>query len=254
MRRILAMAMNGGRAEGGPKGRTVESKDARRPNRAPLCGCISFYGHGVAPWPGLKQTGNSFEDPGDPECPVYRRRFSEATPDVSQHPELRPCRQCRPLVPSLMMKTSFRGSLPSTGDTTVSSTPSPPLPSIVAGDGPSWSTMGRKGDHEKMDLSLSDSRANLACDSLVQLTSQCAILIRRRPSAPFLVAVLRSSRLVIRDRSAMNSGELRTLLWPPHDSSHVCVPARSEQIKLYRRGDGKRTQGSRRSAPSRPLG
>jgi len=81
-------AMNGGRAEGGPKGRTVESKDARRPSRAPLCGCISFYGHGVTP--GLEQTGNSSEDPGDPECPVYRRRFSEATPDVSQHPELRP--------------------------------------------------------------------------------------------------------------------------------------------------------------------
>jgi len=66
--------------------------------------------------------------------------------------------QCRPLIPSLMMKTSFRGSLPSTGDTTVSSTSlSCPLPSIVAGDGPSWSTMGRKGDHEKMDLALSDS-------------------------------------------------------------------------------------------------
>jgi hypothetical protein len=44
----------------------------------------------VTPWPGLEQTGNSSEDPGDPECPVYRRRFSEATPDVSQHPELRP--------------------------------------------------------------------------------------------------------------------------------------------------------------------
>jgi len=51
--------------------------------------------------------------------------------------------RCRPLVPSLMMKTSFRGSLPSTGDTTVSSI-SPPslsyLQSSPATDlpGPQW--------------------------------------------------------------------------------------------------------------------